>query len=177
MTCPSPPVWTGPVVLTLCIAAAALLAALGSLIWQVISWRRSGAPLRVETGWGTVATSQGTGRLVLGINVHNVGRIPTVVSQIGFQMPRWRQRRQLLVPTADVYGRPLQHPIPLGPGETTSIYLNVADTLAGLRGAGLSGRRARPFATTGHGRTYGERRNIGEMLETLDRPDVHPRTP
>jgi hypothetical protein len=115
------------------------------------------------------------GRWFIGISVENEGRLATQISQLGWQMPRWRQHRQLLVPTFDVFGRQLQQPIPVGPGESTSIQLDVTDMLTGLRQAGLSGKGARPFATTGHGRTYGKRRNIGKMLETINLPDIDPR--
>jgi hypothetical protein len=146
------------VILTLCISSAAFLLSTISLIWQVISWRRSGARLKVTTTWGIFDTPLGTGRWFLGITVRNQGRLATEIDQIGFH----------------ALGRPLQQSIPLGAGASTSVMFDVPGTLAGLRQAGLSGKGARPFATTGHGRTRGTRRNLGKMLETLNRPDVNP---
>lgn len=173
---PPTPIWTGPVILTLCISSAAFLLSIIALAWQVISWRRSGARLKVTTTWGVFDTPAGTGRWFLGITVRNRGRLATEIDQIGFQLPRWRQHRQLVVPTMDAMGSPIQRPIPLGPGASTSLTFDVPSTLAGLRQAGLSGKGARPFADTGHGRTRGGRRNIGKMLEELNRPDVTPRS-
>jgi hypothetical protein len=144
-----------------------------TLIWQVMSWRRSGARLKVATTWGIFGTPP-NGTWFLGITVRNGGRLATEIDQLGYQLPRWRQRRRLVVPTVDALGRPIQLPIPLGPGESTSVMYDVAGTLAGLREAGLSGRRARPFADTGHGRERGKRRNLGKMLEELGRRPVNP---
>lgn len=118
---PPPLIWTGPVSLTLCISSAAFLLSIISLIWPVISWRRSGARLKVTTTWGIFDAPLGTGRWFLGITVRNERRLGTEIDRIGFQLPRWRQHGQLIVPTVDALSRPIQQSIPLGPGAQSTL--------------------------------------------------------
>lgn len=160
--------WTGPVILTLCFSAVALVLSVVSFGWQVISWRRSGAQMRVVTKWG-IAGSPPDGVWFLAVEATNTGRLATEVNQIGFQLSR-REKRQTIVLFQDAIGRPITLPIQLPPGASTSVMYRPSDLLEVLRREGLAGKRARPFAATGHGHTLGPRKNLRSMAAELNRP-------
>jgi hypothetical protein len=160
--------WTWPVILTLCFSAVALVLSVVSFGWQVISWRRSGAQMRVVTKWG-IAGTPSDGVWFLAVDATNTGRLATEINQIGFQLSR-RDKRHTIVLFQDALGRPITLPIPLAPGASTSVMYRPGDLLEVLRREGLTGKRARPFAATGHGRTTGPRKDLRAMAEELNRP-------
>lgn len=68
--------------LTFAVATAGLLLAASSLAWQVISWRRSGAWVRVEIGPMLVASEAGIEPCV-NVTAVNHGRQAVTVRQVG----------------------------------------------------------------------------------------------
>jgi len=160
--------WSGPVILTLCISVLALLVSITAIAWQVISWRRSGARLRVVTKQGIVG-SPPDGRWFISVDISNTGRLATEISRVGFQLSRADERQQI-VDFQDVLGMPITLPRSLAPGASTSVMYDPARLLDTLRGHGLTGKWARPYADTGHGRTLGRRRkDLGSITERLTR--------
>lgn len=160
--------WTGPVILTLCISVVALLMSGAALIWQVTSWRRSGPRIEVATRWGIAGTPPAA-LWFISIQAKNSGRLGTEINQVGFQLPKSQDHKQL-VATEDALGLPIRLPIALGPGASTSVLFSVPGFLGALRNMGASGEGARPFVDTGHGRKLGKPKHLGEMLERLNRP-------
>lgn len=158
--------WTGPAILTLSLSVLALLVSVTALAWQVISWRRSGARLHVATRWGIAG-----GRAFISIETRNTGRLATEIDQVGFQMSKAEERRQV-VDLTDVVGRPIPLPRTLAPGGTTSVMYGADRLLATLRNEGLTGRDSRPYVDTAAGRTLGRRKqNLHEMARKLiDQP-------
>lgn len=165
---PQPPAWTGPVILTLCLALLSLVVSAVALTWQVASWRRSGARLKVKTKWG-IAGSPPAGVWFISIEATNSGRLGTEIGQLGFQVSKREGRKQIVAPE-DVLGRPIHLPISLGPGASESVMYSVPGLQDALRSEHLSGKGARPFVDTGHGRKLGKRIHLGEMLDNLSRP-------
>ena len=64
---------------------------------------------------------------------------------------------------------PITLPRSLAPGASTSVMYDPARLLNTLRSEGLTGKRARPYVETGHGRALGHRRDLGSMAERLTR--------
>ncbi|RIS78132.1 hypothetical protein [Mycobacteroides abscessus] len=158
--------WTGPVILTLCLSVLALLVSVTALVWQVISWRRSGARLHVATKWGIAGSPPG-GRWFISIEARNTGRLATEINQVGFQMSKAEERRQIL-DFEDVLGMPIQLPRTLAAGGTTSVMYAADRLLATLHNEGLTAKDARPFVDTGAGRTLGRRKqDLQEMARKL----------
>lgn len=153
-------------VLTLCLSVLALMVSTAALGWQVISWHRSGAQLRVVSKWG-VAGSPPNPRWFFSIEVSNVGRLASEISQVGFQLPRKESRKQI-VDFEDVLGMPITFPRTLAPGASTSVMYAADRLLAVLADEGLTGKRARPYADTASGRVYGRpRRNLRDGSQLL----------
>lgn len=158
--------WTGPVILTLCLSVLALLVSVTALVWQVISWRRSGARLRVATKWG-IAGVPPAARWFISIEACNIGRLATEINQIGFQMSKSEERQQI-VDFEDVLGMPIQLPRTLAAGGTTSVMYAADRLLTTLNHEGLTGKDARPYVDTGAGRTFGRRKqDLREMARKL----------
>jgi hypothetical protein len=136
------------------------------LVWQVISWRRSGARLHVATKWG-IAGVPPTARWFISIEARNTGRLATEINQVGFQMAQAEERRQI-VDFEDVLGMPIQLPRTLAAGGTTSVMYAADRLLATLHNEGLTGKDARPYVDTGAGRTFGRRKqDLCEMARKL----------
>jgi hypothetical protein len=160
--------WTGPVILTLCIAVLSFAVSAVALTWQVVSWRRSGPRLAVRTKWG-FAGSPPDAVWFISIEVKNSGRLGTEVDHVGFQLSR-RQARRQIVAMEDVLGLPIRLPIALAPGASARVMYSVPGLLGALRRERVSGKRARPYVDTGHGRRLGKRIHLGKMLHELNRP-------
>lgn len=158
--------WSWQDITTLCVSVLALLMSAAALGWQVVSWRRSGARLRVVTAQGIVG-SPPSGSWFFSVDISNTGRLATEVSGVGFQLARSDNRMQI-VDILDVFGMQIALPQTLEPGASMSVRYAPERLAEVLRDQQLSGRRARPFANTGHGRTLGRRRrNIRTMAEAL----------
>jgi hypothetical protein len=78
-------VWTWPVILSLCTSVFALFVAFAALVWQIISWRRSGP--RVTVRAVSAGTSEGT---CIVIEAKNSGRLATEIGGCGFDLPGGR---------------------------------------------------------------------------------------
>jgi hypothetical protein len=156
------PAWTWPVVLTLCIALLALAVSGGALIWQIVSWRRSGPRVRVVRIQGI-----GVGTLdptwFIGVQAKNSGRLETEVQQFGFRLPNDKTITSL----QNYIGQPVLLPKALPAGGTVSVQYSAQGVREALNRDGHSGKRARPFVDTGHGRFWGKRINLGEELDLL----------
>ncbi len=72
----------------------------------------------------------------------NAGRLATEIDQVGFQMSKAEERRQI-VGFKDVLGMPIQLPRTLGAGGTTSVMYAADRVLAMLHSERLTGKDAR----------------------------------
>jgi hypothetical protein len=158
----SQPIWTSPVILTLCISLLALAVGGGSLTWQIISWRRSGPQVSVKTTSGIGGMPPGV--WFVGIEATNSGRLGTEISQFGFQLPNGRHLQNIY----DFLGQPVQLPMPLGPGHKAGMTYAAQHIREILREEGISGENVRPYVTTGHGRVEGDVIHLGEWIEHLN---------
>lgn len=161
MNCPSPPVWTGPVVLTLCIAVLALIVSGISAGWQIVSWRRSGPRVKVKPTSGIGGVPPGV--WFVGIQATNRGRLATEIEQFGFQLPNGLHMQNIY----DFLGQPVNFPIPLGPGATVTMTYAADHLREALREQQISGKNVRPYVATGHGRVEGKRMHLGKWIENL----------
>lgn len=157
--------WTGPVIATLCVATFALMVSLFALGWQIVSWRRSGAQLRVRTTEGFVGVPP-EGRWIIGIEISNTGRLATEISQVGFEMARAESRIQI-IDFEDALGMRIALPRTVAPGSVTSVLYAVDRMVVTLANEDVTGAGARPYADTAHGRTRGPRINLGEKVHRL----------
>jgi hypothetical protein len=153
---PPPPVWTGPVILTLCIALLSLLLAGIALGWQVVSWRRSGPRVKVSAGWGFYSTGAG----LIFITATNSGRLGTEIGSCGFDLPDDRQivDPDVQLPTTE-----------LAPGGSVSVRFNPDRLRIPLAEQAVTGKGVRPWVQTGHGRIRGKRVHLGELIEMAQR--------
>ena len=104
------PLWTGPVILTLCIALLALAVSGAALGWQIVSWRRSGRQVSVKATSGIGGLPPGV--WFVGIEATNSGRLATEIEQFGFQLPSGRHMQNIY----DFLGQPVKLPMLLAPG-------------------------------------------------------------
>lgn len=162
---PTQSLWTGPVILAVCISALSLAVAAGALAWQFISWRRNGPKIVVTTRSGLAGPPLRPVWFV-SVQARNEGRLATEIDQIGFALPNDR----IIVATEDALGQPIFTPIELSAGATKSVLYSVPGMIATLSSEGVSGKDARPFVVTGHGRFEGKRFHLGERLAPLAVP-------
>ncbi|OMC42373.1 hypothetical protein A5744_15805 [Mycobacterium sp. IS-1264] len=148
-------------ILTLCISSLALAVSIGVLIWQIISWRRSGPRLRVVRIQGIGGTARGV--WFIGVQAENSGRLGTQVQTFGFQLPNG----DTIQAGEDFLGQAIQLPMDLPPGGKASVTYNIAGIRRALDQSGHDGRGARPFVTTGHGRFAGKPINLGDEIDLL----------
>ncbi|OZF28352.1 hypothetical protein CH296_19725 [Rhodococcus sp. 14-2496-1d] len=142
--------WTGPVIFTLIISCLALLTALGSIGWQIYSWRRNGPKVEVSAHLGFV-TGPG-GQNFIAIEATNSGRLETMVQSFYFQLPEGRT----LQPTGS-YIKTTVLPARLSPGDQVSYYFNPNDIDQQLASAGLTRSDLQPAVRTGHGKVLGKK--------------------
>jgi hypothetical protein len=151
--------WTWPVVLSTALASVALVVAIGTLAWQIVSWRRSGP--RVKVTARPAVTADG-GRLIV-IEAVNSGRLGTEIQGCGFDLPSGTQ----IVCPYNFWGRVLQWPKGLGPGSTVDFHFKPRDVLEPLIGERVTGDGTRAYVRTGHGRVRGKPFHLGEMIKAL----------
>lgn len=155
------PLWTGPVILTLCISLLALAVSGGSLWWQISSWQRSGPRVKVRATSGVGGTVPPV--WFVGIEATNSGRLATEIEQFGFQLPNGRHVQNIY----DPWGNPVQLPMPVGPGKTATMMYAAEHIRQLLRQEGITGEDVRPYAKTGHGRVEGNVMHLGEWVQNL----------
>lgn len=159
---PPTPIWTGPVILTLCIAGLAFVMSGVALGWQIRSWRHSGPQVKVVRIQGIGATPEGI--WFIGVGARNSGRLGTEVQQFGFKLTNG----QIITALSDWLGLPIQLPMPLGPGGEVGVMYSVRGIHDALRG--LPGERVRPFVKTGHGTFEGKEidlaRDVALLIQT-----------
>jgi hypothetical protein len=158
---PPAPIWTGPVILTLCIAALAFAMSGVALAWQIISWRRSGPRVKVKRIQGIGGTPPGV--WWYGVKAENSGRLGTQVQSFGFQLACGRTIQAL----EDFLRQPIRLPMDLPPGGSASVMYNAAARRNVLVQGDHSGADARPYVETGHGRFEGEPIDLGAEVEKL----------
>ena len=147
------PIWTPPVILSLCISGLAFVMSGVALGWQIISWRRSGPRVEVARIQGIGATAEGM--WFIGVRARNSGRLGTTAQQFGFQLPKG----QVITSLYDWLRQPIQLPMDLPPGGDASVMYSVQgvqEALAQLP-AKTARKKVRPFVTTGHGRFEGKK--------------------
>jgi hypothetical protein len=151
--------WTWPVILSLTLSGVALIVAIGALVWQVVSWRRSGP--RVAVAARSAVTGNGDPLIV--IEVKNSGRLATEIQGCGFDL---LSGRQIICPY-DFLGQPLSLPAQLTPGGEVNFHFSPPAVLTPLIEERVTGDGTRAFVRTGHGRIRGERFHLGEMIKAL----------
>lgn len=104
--------WTGPVTLTLCLSVLALTVSVTALIWQMISWKRSGPRVRVSSLMGVAGTVP-----FVSVENTNAGRMATEVNQLGFQLSTLDDRQHIVM-FRDALGMLVTLPVLLAPGCT-----------------------------------------------------------
>lgn len=154
--------WSGPAIATLTMSILALTVSLVARGWQIISWRHSGARLHVAARNGFLALDDVRGWI--GIEIRNTGRLSTEINQVGFQLSRAENRRQM-VQFDDAMGERIVLPRRLDAGATVTIHYDVRGLLELLDSEGVSGVGAR--ADTAHGRTRSGRVRLREWAHTL----------
>jgi hypothetical protein len=148
-------------VLTLVLSLLALGVSGASLTWKIISWRRSGARVKVKPTSGIGGAPPGV--WFVGIQATNRGRLGTQIEQFGFQLPNGRHMQNIY----DFLGQSVQFPIPLGPGARATMTYAADHIREALREQGLSGKKVRPYVTTGHRHIEGKRTHLGKWIEHL----------
>jgi hypothetical protein len=140
-------------------SGVALIVSIAALVWQVISWRRSGPRVRVAAR----AVVAGTGARLIAIEVRNSGRLATEVQNCGFDLPSGRH----IVCPYDFQGQPLQFPAQLPPGGEVNFYLAPPALARPLAEEGVTGEGVCAYVRTGHGRINGEPFHLGKMIAAL----------
>jgi hypothetical protein len=148
-------VWSWPVITSLCTSVLALLVALGALVWQITSWRRSGPRVSVKA----VSAATPEGKCIV-IQATNAGRLATEVSGCGFDLPSGRH----IVNPIGAFG-PHAVPATLAPGGSVSFYFHPEGLRQPLTGEGISGEGVRPYVETGHGHVNGSQIHLGKMID------------
>ncbi|MEE2852230.1 MAG: hypothetical protein VX424_06200 [Actinomycetota bacterium] len=147
-------------ILTLCISGLAFVLSVISVVWQVVSWRRSGPRIKVKRIHGIGGPPQGV--WLIGVQAENSGRLGTQVQQFGFQLPDG----QFITALEDFLGMPIQLPMELPAGGVVAARYNalhIRNALAGRR----FGKRVRPFVETGHGRYIGKKIDLANEVDIL----------
>jgi len=151
--------FTWPIVLSLVLSSLAFLVALGSLVWQITSWRRSGPRLSVRARSAFAAVGGG----LIVIEAKNAGRLATEIQTCGFDLPGGRQ----IVCLYDFFGQPFGLPAQLPAGGTVDFNYNPRDVLIPFIDEGIVGDGVRAFVQTGHGRIRSDPFHLGRMLKAL----------
>jgi hypothetical protein len=158
------------VILTLCISVLALAVSMGVLIWQIVSWRRSGPRVRViwfqgtySPPWAKKSRSAAGAVGFIEVRAENFGRLGTEVQAFGFQLPDG----QFIHASSDYKGVPVELPKALPPGGLVSVRYDVPSLWMALANDLISGKGVRPFVATGHGRVVGKPFDLGEIKQRL----------
>ena len=137
-----------------------------ALVWQVVSWRRSGPRDGVSSRVGVADTVP-----FVSVEITNVGRLATEVNQLGFQLSAL-DGRQHIVMFRDALGMRVALPLPLPPGGTVSKVFAAADVLKVIRDSDFSATQVRTYAVTGHGRAEDEQFDLRRRVERLVRSSL-----
>jgi hypothetical protein len=125
-------------------AIVGLLVALGTLAWQIISWRNEGPKVKVTTAWALPTYSGRVGDRHLCVTAVNLGRSPILLTAWGYELPDGKT----LVPPPLPWAT--QPPHTLEGGHEASFYIEAAVMANGV----AKGTKLRPFVLTPHGRVY-----------------------
>lgn len=140
------------------LALVGIALSLASLLWQVVSWRASGARLHVRYLWALTEDVYREPIWLLGISVTNKGRASTEVRGVATGLPDGKQ-----VPIVrDALGQ-VSFPYVLEPGRQVDAYYEETAFKKALKRLGYGpGTRITPRALCGHGDAKGKRTRIGE---------------
>lgn len=107
--------------------------AVALLTRQVVTWRASGARLKVEFTWGIPVGDLGPAVQYRGIAVTNTGRASTVISGVTTRLPNGRH-----LPLIEDAMHQFRFPLEIRPGETITVYYQPDAIERTLRQHGLS---------------------------------------
>ena len=143
--------------ITLVIAVVGLLAAMGSLAWQIFSWRLTGSKVKVAGSHGFTVPDASIDVLI--VTAANVGRTPVAVDGWGFELPN----KSTLVGhmfADDLHGPRV--PITLAPGHSETWRLEKGRIINTLADTNFKpGVKLRPFVSLGTGKkAYGKAMGI-----------------
>ena len=141
--------WTWQLIFTLTIASFALVTSVGVLVWQIVSWVRTGPRVSVEARWSM--TFEEHPDEFYTVSATNSGRTETQVSQFGFQLPDGTQLIEL-----HSYFMPVTLPLVLPPGGTVEFTYSIPWMRRSIAAQDVPVTSVRPFVQTGHGRVHGQ---------------------
>lgn len=137
---------------SLWISVVAVTLSIISLGWQIISWKSSGARLRVRPTLNIPIGINVMPGDYPGITITNSGRASTVVEGASFMLPDKRH----IPAVSDALGQ-ARLPRELRPGESLTMHFAPDAIPSALHEAGLPhDTPLTPVATSGHGRARGK---------------------
>jgi hypothetical protein len=143
----------------LIVSVLALVVAASSLVWQVISWRRSGPQVKVETANSFPVFDEPGGRRDLGdhhveVKAYNGGRAPVTLTAWGLQLPGGR--------TAISRGTAWSSPMPhrLEPGAEAGWHMSADEVRAVCAEQGVTFRQVHGFVTLAGGERVRARKPV-----------------
>ena len=117
-----------------------------AVVWQVLSWRLTGAVVKVDTRRGFLVTGTGAaGADIISVVVRNVGRSPVEVGRCGLKMP---DGSTMIVPNALDWQGP-KYPHTLDGGHSATWYFDLDEVRLDLRKNGLKSAEVRGVAGLG----------------------------
>jgi hypothetical protein len=132
--------WEGQEIATFWIAIGGVILGVTSLGWQVWTWRRSGALVRVTAGQSLplydTPTGQAAGQWHVAVTAVNKGRGPTTVTGWGFEAPTGGN---IISFRPLVWSSPIPFPIPAG-GHEGSWFMETDEIKASCHREGLDYR-------------------------------------
>jgi hypothetical protein len=147
------------IVASLVLSVVAVTLATLSLGWNIYSWHRAGARLKVTaSSLMTYGPPMGQ-QTFIAIEVVNNGRLATQVQMVGFELPTGEI---LIAPQAAIPGVSLPHG--LDPGASFVYPMSAEDLKGHVSRTGLTTQDIRPYATCGHGTFHGTFNAAGRKL-------------
>ncbi len=127
-----------------------------SLLWQIVSWRRSGSRVRVASKHALPILPRGPDSWYLTVEARNAGRLAVTVDSWGFSMGR---RRGNIVP--------LRHepwfdrvPLRLEPGASATFGMPADEVRRLAQEQGVSLAQLKPWVSLGDGSRVVSRRSV-----------------
>ena len=140
----------------LIVSIVALVLSIGSLSWQVWSWRRSGPVVRVTVS-NIVPTyqGQGTGDWHTAVTATNTGRAATTVTTWAFELPNGHN-------SFTIYPVPISAPLPfrLEAHASASWYVPTQELMTMCAENHVDHKELRAWVEVGTGKVYADKRGI-----------------
>ncbi|WP_291474285.1 hypothetical protein [Corynebacterium sp.] len=143
--------WSSEAVITLVISGVAIVLSAFALVWQVVSWRRSGPRITVQADSGISIGPMGTFE-ILTFTVSNEGRASTQVRTVDFVRSDG-EGMIAIFPEAFLDKKP---PLDLQPGFQETLVLRLDAIAKTLSEKGISPQSLVPRARSGHGDVTGK---------------------